>query len=38
MMNDAVFSSFRDPSGFVYEKGGAVFRRINKEYFPHYEA
>lgn len=38
MTNNVVFSSFRDPSGFVYEKDGAVFRRINKEYFPHYEA
>ncbi len=37
MKSNTVSSSFRDPSGFVFEKDGEVYRHINKEYFSHYE-
>jgi hypothetical protein len=30
-------SSFRDPSGYVYYEGGAVFRQVNECYRPQYE-
>jgi hypothetical protein len=32
------YSSFRDPSGSVFVKGGVVFRRVNAVYIPHYNA
>ena len=31
------YSSFRDPSGTVFERDGAVYRRIFPVYTPHYE-
>ncbi len=31
------YSSFRDPSGFVFYDGGKVFRKINKCYFDNYD-
>jgi len=30
-------SSFRDPSGFIFEEDGTIYRQINKEYFNEYE-
>ena len=30
-------SSFRDPSGFVFLRDGAVYRRVNRAYAQHYE-
>ena len=30
-------ASFRDPSGFVYEKDGVLYRCINRRYKEHYE-
>ncbi len=32
-----VAGSFRDPSGFVFEQDGVLYRRINREYQPHYD-
>ncbi|KIX11794.1 SAM-dependent methyltransferase [Dethiosulfatarculus sandiegensis] len=32
MTNERVFSSFRDPSGFVFLKKGIIYRQINKSY------
>lgn len=29
--------SFRDPSGFVFENGGVLYRRVNPQYQPHYD-
>ncbi|MDR2601083.1 MAG: class I SAM-dependent methyltransferase [Spirochaetaceae bacterium] len=29
-------SSFRDPSGYVFERSGVIYRSINKVYTPHY--
>lgn len=31
------YSSFRDPSGYLYEDGGVLYRRVNKCYLPDYE-
>lgn len=31
------FSSFRDPSGFIYQKNGQLFRQINECYAKNYE-
>lgn len=30
-------ASFRDPSGFIYEKDGTVFRFISETYSPHFQ-
>ena len=30
-------ASFRDPSGFVFRRGGRLFRQVNRIYRPHYE-
>ncbi len=30
-------ASFRDPSGFVFERGGELFRQVNAAYSPHYD-
>lgn len=30
-------ASFRDPSGFIYEKDGTVYRFVSSVYQPHYE-
>ncbi len=32
-----VKGSFRDPSGFVFEKDGIVYRQVNSSYQPHYD-
>lgn len=32
-----VGASFRDPAGFVFERGGTILRQVNQEYRPHYE-
>ncbi|MGH9385397.1 MAG: SAM-dependent methyltransferase [Vicinamibacterales bacterium] len=29
--------SFRDPSGFVFARGGVIYRQVNKCYRPHYD-
>ena len=31
-------ASFRDPSGFVYETGGVIYRQVNALYRPHFDA
>ena len=31
------FSSFRDPSGIVFEEDGVIYRQINTIYKPHYD-
>jgi len=33
----AVAASFRDPSGFVYESGGVLYRQVNIPYQAHYD-
>ena len=33
-----VFSSFRDPSGYVFEENGVMYRTITESYRTHYEA
>ena len=30
-------SSYRDPSGFVFEKGGILYRQVNKIFKDHYD-
>ena len=30
-------ASFRDPSGFIYEKDGTVYRFVSSVYQPHYD-
>lgn len=30
-------SSYRDPSGFIFEKDGALYRQVNKVYGEHYD-
>ncbi len=37
MSREAVGASFRDPSGFVFEQGGALFRQINRSYAADYD-
>jgi ribosomal protein L11 methylase PrmA len=29
--------SFRDPSGFVFQRGGRIYRQLNRSYSEHYE-
>jgi len=36
-MNTAIAGSFRDPSGFLFEKNGILYRQINSCYRPNYE-
>ena len=37
-MNDgAPGGSFRDPSGFVYERDGVLYRRVHRSYAAHYD-
>jgi hypothetical protein len=37
-MTDGVLgASFRDPSGFVFERDGVLYRQINRSYGPHYD-
>ncbi|MDR1728698.1 MAG: SAM-dependent methyltransferase [Acidobacteriota bacterium] len=31
------YSSFRDPSGRVFERNGVIYRQVNPVYLPHYE-
>lgn len=35
-MQKMEFSSFRDPSGVVFEENGGIYRQINKIYMPQY--
>ena len=37
MDEGALGASFRDPSGFVYERDGALFRQVNRSYADDYE-
>lgn len=37
MINSSVGASFRDPSGYVFEKKGVIYRNINPSYQDHYE-
>ncbi len=37
MSREALGASFRDPSGFVFERDGAIYRQINRGYAPHYD-
>ena len=37
MSDGALGASFRDPSGFVFEREGVIYRQINRSYAPHYE-
>jgi hypothetical protein len=37
MTEGALGASFRDPSGFVFQRDGAVHRQINRSYAPHYD-
>jgi len=37
MTNRKINSSFRDPSGFVFEKDGVLYRQINDVYKDSYE-
>jgi hypothetical protein len=30
-------ASFRDPSGFVFEQGGIIYRQVNKSYAVNYD-
>lgn len=34
---DKLSASFRDPSGFVFETGGILYRQVNASYQAHYE-
>jgi hypothetical protein len=36
-INQIIPSSFRDPSGFVFSRDGAIYRQVNKVYKDHYE-
>ena len=37
MNEEPLSSSFRDPSGWVYKKENKVFRRVNSNYFTHFD-
>jgi hypothetical protein len=37
MADEPFGASFRDPSGFVFERGGVLYRQINRSYAAHYE-
>lgn len=37
MIRDIIHSSFRDPSGFLFQSGGSLFRQINNKYRENYE-
>lgn len=34
---DAIPGSFRDPSGFLFRRGGVLYRQVNESYREHYE-
>ena len=38
MSIDALPSSFRDPSGFLFERDGELYRQVNSSYKPHFDA
>lgn len=38
MSNEAVAASFRDPSGFVFQRDGLLFRQVNQSYSRQYDA
>src|ERR1044071_4591947 len=33
----AIDASFRDPSGFVFEEAGVIYRQVNQQYAENYE-
>ena len=37
MSEEVLGASFRDPSGFVFEHGGAIHRQVNRSYARHYD-
>jgi hypothetical protein len=37
MADGALGASFRDPSGFVFERDGVLYRQVNRRYAPHYD-
>jgi hypothetical protein len=37
MTGNRLGSSFRDPSGFLYDAGGTLFRQVNRTYSAHYD-
>ena len=38
MIDETHPASFRDPSGFLFRKGAELFRQVNREYQPQYDA
>lgn len=36
MCRESIPSSFRDPSGFLFQREGSIFRQVNKVYTEHY--
>ncbi len=36
-MNNKLPSSFRDPSGFIFQRNNSIYRQINNSYQPHYD-
>lgn len=37
MPEDRIASSFRDPNGFIFTKGGTLYRQVNRKYRDNYE-
>jgi hypothetical protein len=37
MSDEVLGASFRDPSGFVFEHDGSIYRQVNRSYAPHYD-
>ena len=37
MADEALGASFRDPSGFVFSREGALYRQVNRAYAAHYD-
>ena len=37
MADGVLGASFRDPSGFVFSRGGVLHRQVNRVHAPHYE-
>ena len=37
LRTERIAGSFRDPSGFLFRRGGALLRQVNQAYRPHYD-
>jgi len=37
MTDDTLGASFRDPSGFVFEREGVIYRQVNRSYAADYD-